>query len=96
MNSYIAYLRVSTTRQGTTGVSLPEQRLAILHYAQTHNLRIGLWCTEMQSASERRPIFDGILRNLRAGKAVGLLVHKIDRGSRNLADWARLVNWAAA
>ncbi len=38
---YIAYLRVSTTRQAATGVSLSEQRLAIYHYAQTHDLKIG-------------------------------------------------------
>jgi hypothetical protein len=90
MNTYIAYLRVSTTRQGTTGVSLSEQRLAIARYSQTHNLRIGRWCTEVQTASRRRPVFDDILKALRTRQAAGLLVHKIDRGARNLTDWARL------
>ena len=90
MQSYIAYLRVSTTRQGSTGVSLDEQRLAIRHYATLHNLTITRWYTEIHSASRRRPIFDELIQSLRSGKTKGLLVHKIDRGARSLGDWARL------
>lgn len=90
MQSYIAYLRVSTARQGSTGVSLDEQRLAIKHYAHLHNITITRWYTEVHSASCRRPVFEQLIQSLAASKTRGLLVHKIDRGARRLGDWARL------
>ncbi len=34
MKKYVAYIRVSTQKQGQTGVSLQEQRAAIEHYAE--------------------------------------------------------------
>jgi site-specific DNA recombinase len=90
-NSYIAYLRVSTTKQGSTGVSLSEQRLAIAHYAQSRQLNIDRWYTETQSAAcGGRPMFTKALQDLNSGRFAGLIIHKIDRGARNLADWARL------
>lgn len=89
--SYIAYLRVSTSRQGTLGVSLSEQRLAIELYARRRGIRISEWCTETRSASSGfRPIFRRIIASLKGNHATGLIVHKIDRGARNLADWAQL------
>lgn len=91
MTSYIAYLRVSTIRQGETGVSLSEQRLDIQSYAHVHNIRITRWFTEIQSAaSNRRPIFRRVIELLRSRQAAGLIVHKIDRSARNLADWSTL------
>lgn len=89
--SFIAYLRVSTSKQGSTGVSLSEQRLAIEHHATKHGLNISHWYTEVQSAGSRnRLIFKQLVTTLQAGQAAGLIVHKIDRGARNLADWAQL------
>lgn len=89
--TYIAYLRVSTLRQGETGVSLSEQRLDIEGYTRTNGLRITRWFTEIQSAgSTTRPVFRKVVSLLRAGTVTGLIVHKIDRGTRNFADWATL------
>src|SRR5262249_5583514 len=86
-----AYIRVSTAKQGEHGVSLQEQRAAISQYAQRFGLTIGEWFEERESAAKRgRPVFMQMLRALRRGSASGVVIHKIDRGARNLRDWADL------
>ena len=91
MNDYFAYIRVSTAKQGQTGVSLQEQRDAIERYAERHNIAISEWVEERETAAKRgRTKFTAMLRQLRARKAAGVLMHKIDRSARNLRDWADL------
>jgi site-specific DNA recombinase len=88
MGKVFAYARVSTPRQGERGVSLTEQRDAIIHYAERHGLEIVRWFEERESASKRgRPAFTQMLRLLRLQVARGVIIHKIDRGARNLEDW---------
>lgn len=90
-NEFFGYIRVSTTRQGVEGVSLQAQRDAILAYAAKHGFRISRWFEEQQTAAKRgRPILARMLKELRAGQASGVIMHKIDRGARNLRDWADL------
>jgi site-specific DNA recombinase len=87
---YLAYLRVSTPKQGE-GVSLLTQREAIARFAIRNHFAVVDWLEEKESAAHRgRPVFSGILKRLREGKADGLIVHKIDRSARNLKDWADL------
>ena len=43
MTGYIGYIRVSTVKQGTKGVSLAEQRDAILRYAERQQLPVATW-----------------------------------------------------
>ncbi len=88
--SYLAYTRVSTQRQGTEGVSLAEQREAITSYAHEHSLRIVAWHEEILTAAKgKRPVFRAVMRRLeRAKGTIGLIMHKVDRGARNLRDWA--------
>jgi site-specific DNA recombinase len=91
MNAFYGYIRVSTVRQGEHGVSLAEQKSAIERYASRNNLTIIEWLEEQQTAAKQgRPVFNRMLRLLRAGKATGVIIHKIDRGARNLKDWAAL------
>lgn len=88
MGKVFAYARVSTTRQGERGVSLPEQRDAITRYAERQGLEIVRWFEEQESASKQgRPEFNQMLRLLRLGIAHGVVIHKIDRSARNLEDW---------
>jgi DNA invertase Pin-like site-specific DNA recombinase len=88
---YLSYIRVSTTKQGDHGVSLQEQHDAILRYAQRQNLNIVRSFEEQETAAKRgRPVFSEMLRLLKHGKAAGVVIHKIDRGARNLKDWADL------
>jgi site-specific DNA recombinase len=91
MKTAFAYIRVSTPRQGEKGVSLKEQQDAILRYAQRNALRVTEWFEERETAAARgRPIFGRMLKLLRGGKASGVIIHKVDRGARNLKDWADL------
>src|SRR5689334_5766200 len=70
MQNVFAYVRVSTTRQGQEGVSLPEQRRAIEQFAQRKQLRITQWFDERESAAKRgRPVFNRMLAALSGGQA---------------------------
>lgn len=89
--TYFAYIRVSTPRQGERGVSLPEQKDAIDRYARGKRLEISRWFEGRETASKvGRPVFNEMLRLLRAGEADGIIIHKIDRSARNLKDWAEI------
>jgi site-specific DNA recombinase len=89
--SYFGYIRVSTTKQGEKGVSLQEQRAAIVQYAQRHSLAVIQWFEERESAAKRgRAVFTQMMKELRHGNVRGVIIHKIDRSARNLKDWADL------
>lgn len=91
MKTYYAYIRVSTVKQGEQGVSLDEQRDAIERYAASRNLNIVEWFEETVTAAKQgRRLFTRMITALEKGKADGVILHKVDRGARNLFDWARL------
>ncbi len=67
------------------------QKDAIRAYAETHDLNVVRWFEETETAAKsKRPIFNQIIKALRQKKADGLIVHKIDRSSRNICDWGRI------
>ena len=91
MKRYVAYIRVSTPKQGERGSSLQEQKAAIDAYARRHGLDIAEWFEERETAAKQgRPIFLQMLKALERGRADGVITHKIDRSARNLRDWATL------
>jgi DNA invertase Pin-like site-specific DNA recombinase len=88
--TYFGYVRVSSVKQGE-GVSLQEQRAAIEAYAERHGLEIADWHEEIVTAAkEGRAAFTRMMGELKRGRAAGVIIHKIDRGARNLRDWADL------
>lgn len=88
MKNVYGYIRVSTKEQGTNA-SLPEQKSAIEEYANKNHLKVIKWYEEQQTAAKKgRPFFTEMMKNLRAGLAGGVIMHKIDRSARNLHDWA--------
>jgi site-specific DNA recombinase len=90
-SGYFSYVRVSTVRQGQTGTSLTEQREAIRRYAERWGLSISEEFAEQETAAKRgRPVFARMLSSLKARRASGVIMHKIDRSARNLKDWADL------
>ncbi len=90
MKHCFGYVRVSTVKQGD-GVSLAAQREAIMAFASRSNIEIIKWFEEKETAAKRgRPIFNQMMKELRQGKAHGLVIHKIDRSARNFADWAKI------
>jgi len=91
MRKYFAYIRVSTIRQGEKGASLPEQKSVIEAYARREGCGISQWYEERETAAKvGRTVFRQMLQALTRGEAHGLILHKIDRGARNLKDWAAL------
>lgn len=91
MKKLYGYVRVSTHRQAEKGVSLQEQRDAVSRWALQHGVEICEWFEEQLTAAKHgRPVFSKMVKNLREGKADGVVMHKIDRGARNLRDWADL------
>ena len=90
MKSYFGYIRVSTPKQGR-GVSLDEQRSAITTYAARNGLTLVDWYVETETAAHQgRTQFTKLISALSSQKAAGVIIHKIDRGARNLKDWANL------
>lgn len=90
MKKLYGYIRVSTVKQGA-GVSLQEQKEAIIRYAEKHQLTIIEWFEEQETAAKQgRPLFTKMMRQLKDQKANGVIFHKIDRGTRNYRDWASI------
>jgi DNA invertase Pin-like site-specific DNA recombinase len=55
------------------------------------DLVISRWFEEQQTAAKQgRPVWNAMLRELRQGRARGVIIHKIDRSARNLKDWVVL------
>jgi site-specific DNA recombinase len=90
MKRLYAYIRVSNPRQNT-GVSLIEQQSVIEAYATRIGGEIIEWFKETRTAAKAgRPLFSRMVKLLRAGKADGVIVHKLDRSTRNYRDWAEI------
>ncbi len=88
MQKCFGYIRVSRKKQ-EEGVSLEEQRDAIIAYARKHGIVIVEWFEEtITAAKSGRPEFTKMVGLLRKKKAEGVVIHKIDRSARNLHDWA--------
>ena len=91
MKRYLAYTRVSTTKQGEKGSSLSEQRAIIESYANRERLHVSQWFEERVTAAKvGRTVFKQMMQVFGKHGADGLILHKIDRGARNLKDWALL------
>lgn len=91
MKTYLAYIRVSTVKQGEHGSSLQEQKTAIETYSLKNGLHVSGWFEEMETAAKLgREMFNRMVVELERGSAAGVIIHKIDRSARNLKDWAHL------
>jgi site-specific DNA recombinase len=91
MKEFFSYVRVSTTRQEEEGVSLQQQKEANERCAARCGVKIIEFFEESETNAKRgRPVFSKMLKLLKAGKASGVIIHKIDRSARNLRDWADL------
>ena len=83
MTTCFAYIRVSTQKQGD-GASLEAQKRGITEYAKANRLTITQWFEELETAAKTgRPIFTDMVKRLHRGQAAGLIVHRVDRASRN-------------
>src|SRR5215212_9889382 len=91
MPSIVAYYRVSTSKQGHSGLGLEAQRAAVMAYLNGGDWRIIAEYTEIESGRRAdRPQLDAALQAARLHKAP-LLVAKVDRLTRSVAFLSRLL-----
>ena len=91
----IAYYRVSTQRQGRSGLGLEAQRTAVARFAEAEGITIFQEFTEIETgkgadALDRRPQLAAALASARQAKCP-VLVAKLDRLSRDVAFIAGLM-----
>lgn len=92
---FVAYLRVSTARQGSSGLGLEAQRVAIARFAETEGMAMLAEHNEVETgkdadALDRRPILAAALTDARRA-GVPVVVAKLDRLSRDVAFIAGLM-----
>lgn len=69
------------------------QRADAERLARQKGVEISKFFSEMETAAKQgRPKFTQMIRELRAGAAEGLILHKIDRGARNLREWSDITD----
>src|SRR6266851_7464183 len=89
--NFVAYYRVSTGRQGKSGLGLEAQRAAVETYLNGGDWRIVEEHTEVESGKNSdRPALDKALAAARLHRA-SLVVSKVDRLTRSVAFLSRLL-----
>ena len=85
MTTFIAYYRVSTDRQGQSGLGLEAQEDAVHNFAERNDGRIAATYREVETGKRTdRPELHKAIAHARRAKAT-LLVAKLDRLARNVA-----------
>jgi len=88
----VAYYRVSTAKQGQSGLGLEAQQAAVSSYVRSRDLTLALEFTEIETGTRkrRRPQLEEALEQTRRIGGV-LLIAKLDRLARNVAVVATLM-----
>lgn len=88
---FIAYYRVSTEKQGKSGLGLEAQRESVLkHVEQEGGTLIAEYSDVISGASEAREQLDAALRRCEREKAT-LIISKLDRLARQLSFLAKFI-----
>ena len=92
MKNAITYLRVSTQRQGASGLGIEAQRAAVETFCRDHGYRVVEEFVEIESGrhSDRPGLRDALAR-AKSSRAL-LVIAKLDRLARNVEFIARLMN----
>jgi DNA invertase Pin-like site-specific DNA recombinase len=87
------YVRVSTAEQGRSGLGLATQRSAIATECRRHGWELLHTYTDVASgkSTNGRGEFGRMLDDLAARKADGIVVSKLDRLSRSIVDFGRVL-----
>src|SRR5919205_517927 len=89
--TFVSYLRVSTARQGRSGLGLEAQRQAVTDFLNGGNWHLAAEVVEVESGKRNdRPKLAEALRLCRLHGAV-LIIAKLDRLARNVAFISNLM-----
>ena len=87
----VGYVRVSTRKQGKSGLGMDAQRAAVEDYAKQQGATIVAWYCEVESGKNGdRPELASALSHSKLAKAT-LVIAKLDRLARNVAFTATLM-----
>ncbi|WP_430649278.1 recombinase family protein [Bradyrhizobium shewense] len=88
---FVAYYRVSTRKQGASGLGLEAQRIAVGNYLGDRTAKVVAEFTEVESGKRSdRPALDQALTAARVHQAA-LVVAKVDRHTRSVGFLSRLL-----
>lgn len=82
MNTYIAYYRVSTQKQGNSGLGLEAQKTMVKHYLKDSDILLAEFEEVESGKNDNRPQLQKAIEKCKNEGAV-LLIAKLDRLSRN-------------
>lgn len=93
MKSAIAYFRVSTAKQGQSGLGLEAQQSTVRAYCRATGLTISSEFTEIETGTrkKKRPQFDAAIHEAKAAGAV-LVIAKLDRLARDVRVVSELMD----
>ncbi len=91
----LGYARCSTQEQADTGNGLAAQEKAIRAECQRRDWTLLDVARDEGHSGKNldRPALHGALQQIAAGEAGGLVVAKLDRASRSVVDFGRLLEW---
>jgi site-specific DNA recombinase len=89
----VAYTRVSSEEQSRDGVSLAAQAEKVRLFCDLHTLEVAELVVDagVSAKSLDRPGLAKAIDMIDSGRASGLIVFKLDRLTRSLADWSALI-----
>ena len=92
----LGYVRVSSVMQAESGLGLAAQEATIRDYCQRNGVElVGIVHDDGISAKDTdRPGLISVWASLVAGEADGIVVAKLDRLSRSVLDFAKIMAWA--
>lgn len=91
MKKAITYYRVSTEKQGTSGLGLDAQRQAVQDFAKTNDFMLTTEYVEVESGrNNNRPVLLAALNECKQQQAT-LLIARLDRLGRNVAFISKLM-----
>jgi DNA invertase Pin-like site-specific DNA recombinase len=94
----VAYVRVSTDEQASSGAGLDAQRAAIAAEAERRGWNVVAWTADEGISGgkgvEYRPGLAAAIDVVEAGEAAALIAAKLDRISRSVLDTASLMEQA--
>lgn len=82
MNTYIAYYRVSTQKQGNSGLGLEAQKTMVKHYLKDNDVLLAEFEEVESGKNDNRPQLQKAIEKCKNEGAM-LLIAKLDRLSRN-------------